>query len=113
MITIHKDVLSGATAQQIRGQTAGLAPPQLADLAVRLADHPDLSVSVITYDDGTQELEVLYTGPPHRTEDTIDQRKFSREPDATPTRTLAITSQADLQHALNLIRATLLDATAP
>jgi hypothetical protein len=113
MITIHKNVLSGATAQQIRGQTAGLAPPQLADLAARLADHPDLSVSVITYDDGTQELEVLYTGPPHRTEDTIDQRKFSREPDATPTRTLAITSQADLQHALNLIRATLLDATAP
>lgn len=113
MITIRKDVLSGATAQQIRGQAAGLAPAQLADLAVRLAEHPDLTVSVITYDDGTQELEVLYTGPPHRTEDTIDQRKFSREPDATPTRTLAITSQADLQHALNLIRATLLGATAP
>jgi hypothetical protein len=67
---------------------------------------------VTVSDDGSQELEVLYNGPPHRTEDTIDQRKFSREPDATPTRTLAITSQAGLQQAVNLIRAALLDATA-
>jgi len=113
MITIHKDILSGATAQQIRDQTEGLAPDLLRDLAVRLAAHPDLAVSVITYDDGTQELEVLHTGPPHRTEHTIDHRKFSREPGVTPNRTLSITGQSGLQDAVKLISTILREASAP
>jgi hypothetical protein len=67
---------------------------------------------VITYDDGTQELEVLYTGPPHRTEDTIDHWKFTGQSAAAPARTLSITGQPGLQAAVDLIRATLLDAAA-
>ncbi len=113
MITICKDILSGATAQQVQDQAEGLAPPLLRDLAVRLAAHPDLTVSVITYDDGTQELEVLHTGPPHRTGDTIDHRKFSRQPEATPARTLSISGQAGLHDAVNLIHAILQEASAP
>ena len=67
---------------------------------------------MITSDDGTQELEVLHTGPPHRTEDTIDCRRFSRQPSGTPARTLSIASQAGLQEAISLIHGILLDAAS-
>ena len=71
MITICKTILSGTAPGQIRDQTSGLASAPLRDLAVKLAADPDLTVSVITYSDGRQELEVLHTGPPHHTEDTV------------------------------------------
>lgn len=85
MIKICKTVLSGASPGHIREQTEGPAPAQLRELAVQLAADPNLTVSVITYDDGRQELEVLHTGPPHRTaphrtEHTIDRCRFEREP---------------------------------
>jgi hypothetical protein len=67
VIKICKTVLSGAAAGHIREQTEGLAPAQLGELAVQLAADPDLTVSVITYDDGRAELEIVHTGPPHRT----------------------------------------------
>ena len=86
--TLRKDTLSGATPHQIRSQTTDLAPAQLRELAVALAQDPDLTVSVITYGNGMQKLEVLHTGPPRHTEHTIDQRRFTREPDAAPPRTL-------------------------
>ena len=63
MITIRKAILSGSTPGQIRDQTQGLASAALRDLAVQLAGDRDLTVSVITYGDGTQELEVLPTRP--------------------------------------------------
>ena len=85
VIKISKTVLSGAAPGHIREQTEGLAPAQLRELAVQLAADPDLTVSVITYD-GSQEVEVLYTGPPHRTEDTIDRWKFSRRGPAASAR---------------------------
>ena len=64
MITIRKAVLSGATLSEIRDQVEELASgpggntdsARLRDLAVELAVHRDLRVSVITYDDGTEEL---------------------------------------------------------
>jgi hypothetical protein len=68
---------------------------------------------VITCDDGSQELEVLCTGPPHHTEHTIDCRRFTRQDPAASPRTLSVASQSGLQDAVNLIRATLLNATAP
>ncbi len=108
MITIGKTVLSGSEPQQVRDQTEGLVPASLRDLAVSLATCPDLTVSVITYTDGSQELEVLHTGPPRQTEDTIDQRKFADRPGTT----LPITSQADLHHAVRLVRQTLGAASA-
>jgi hypothetical protein len=76
VIRICKAALSGASPGRIREQTEGPAPAQLRDLAVQLAADPDLTVSVITYDDGRQELEVLHTGPPHHTEHTIDCCRF-------------------------------------
>jgi hypothetical protein len=108
--TICKAMLSGGTPRQIRDRTQGLVPARLRDLAIQLAGHPDLTVCVITCDDGTQELEVLHTGPPHRTADTIDCRRFSRQSSGSPARTLSIASQADLQEAISLIRGIFLDA---
>jgi hypothetical protein len=68
MIKICKTVLSGSAPGKIRDETEGLASAPLRDLAVKLAADPALTVSVITYEDGRQELEVLHTGlaPSHR-----------------------------------------------
>ena len=110
MTTICKAILSGASPQEILDQTAGLTPAWLRDLAVRLAGHPDLTVSVIIYDDGRSELEVLYSGPPHHTVDTIDHRSFARSEQG---RTMPVTGPDDLQEAAQWIRATLRDAPPP
>ena len=110
MIKICKTVLTGAASGHIREQTQGLAPAQLRELAVQLAADPDLTVSVITYDDGRQELEVLHTGPPHRTERTIDCCRFECEPAATPAWTMSVSTPAALLDAAEMIRAILGDA---
>lgn len=62
---------------------------------------------MITYDDGRAELEVLHTGPPRRTEHTIDCCRFEREPAATPARTMSVATPAGLRDAAELIRANL------
>jgi hypothetical protein len=59
VIKISKTILSGAAPGQIREQAERLASAQLRELAVQLAADPDLTVSVIAYDDGRAELEVL------------------------------------------------------
>ena len=110
MIKICKTVLTGAASGHIREQTQGLASAQLRELAVQLAADPDLTVSVITYDDGRQELEVLHTGPPHRTEHTIDCYRFEREPAATPARTMSVATQSAMRETAEMIRAILWDA---
>jgi hypothetical protein len=92
------------------GADPELAPAQLRELAVQLAADPDLTVSVITYDDGRAELEVLHTGPPHRTEHTIDCCRFEREPAAAPARTMSVATQSAMREAAEMIRAILRDA---
>ena len=76
VIKICETVLSGAAAGRIREQTDG----QLRELAVQPAADPDLTVSVITYDDRRAELEVLHTGPLRQTEHTTDCCGFERDP---------------------------------
>jgi len=110
VIKICKTILSGADPGHIREQTEGLAPAQLRELAVQFAADPELTVSVITYDDGRAELEVLHTGPPHRTEHTIDCFRFEREPAATPARTMSVGTPDALLDAAEMIRAILWDA---
>jgi hypothetical protein len=110
VIKICKTIFSGASPGRIREQTEGLAPAQLRELAVQLAADPDLTVAVITYDDGRQELEVLHTGPPHRTEHTIDCGRFEREPAASPARTMSVGTPDALLDAAEMIRAVLWDA---
>jgi hypothetical protein len=110
-MTICKVILSGSTPGQIWDKTEGLAPAKLRELAVQLAQVPDLTVSLIINDEGPQELEVLQTGPPHLTEDTIDQDRFTRQPSGTAARTLSIASPAGLHNAVTLVRGILQDAT--
>jgi hypothetical protein len=109
MITICETVLSGAAPARIREQTEGLASGWLPDLAVKLAGDPALTVSVITHEDSTQELEVLRTGPPHHTEQTIDSGRFTRQPGQT----LPIAEAPGVQNAVAVVRAILLDDSAP
>lgn len=112
MITICKTVLSGAAPGRVREQAGGLAPAGLRDLAVRLAGEPDLTVSVITYDDGRQELEVLHTGPPHFNDHIIDRHQFTCQPEYEATRTVPVATPVELEDAIALVRGILLDATA-
>jgi len=112
VVTICKTILRGSTPEQIRDQADGLAPAELRELAACLAEDPDLTISVITYADGRRELEVLHTGSPHRTENTIDRRKFTRQPRGAQARTLSITTPADLEDAIALVRSILLHAAA-
>ena len=64
---------------------------------------------MITYQDGAQELEVLRTGPPHHTEQTIDSDRFTRH----TAETLPIAEPPDVQTAVALVRSILLDDPAP
>jgi hypothetical protein len=112
VISICKTILSGTAPEQIGDQTSGLASASLRDLAVKLAADPDLTVSVITYSDGRQELEVLHSGPPHHTEATVDHRSFTRQAQERPGWTQSISSQAGLQDAVTAIRTALLNAAA-
>ena len=112
MITICKAILSGSTPAQIQEQTEGLTSGWLRDLAVKLAADPALTVSVITFEDGTQELEVLHAGPPHHTEQTIDSCRFTRPAEQTPAQTVPVAEPPDVQNAVALVRSILLDRTA-
>ncbi len=112
MITISKIILSGVAPARIRDQVSGLASAPLRYLAVQLASDTDLTVSVITYQDGRQELEVLHTGSPGHDEATIDCHRFTRQPPAASPRTLPVAGPADLRDAVSLVRAILRDAAA-
>lgn len=112
MITVCKTVLSGAAPGRARELAAGLASAPLRELAVQLASDPDLTVSVITYDDGRAELEVLHTGPPHLTEHDIDAHRFTCQDGPAAARTLSIATPGGLRDALALVRGILQDAAA-
>jgi hypothetical protein len=113
VISICKTILSGTPPEQIRDRTEGLDSAPLRDLAARLAADPNLTVSVITYSDGRQALEVLHTGPPHNTDDTIDHHRFARQTQEAPGWTLPVSTQAGLQDAVTMIRTLLLNAAVP
>ena len=104
---------SGASGSGASGSGLGDAEvaARLRDLALHLASYRDLRVSVITYEDGSAELEVLHTGPPHHTEATIDHGKFAR-PATESGWVVDLTGDAALEHATDLIRAMLLEAIA-
>jgi hypothetical protein len=120
MITIRKAVATRVPPGQIRAgiealtSRSGTSGPgdaeveaRLRELALHLASYPDLRVSVIIYEDGSAELEVLHAGPPHHTEATIDRGKFAGQPAAESGWVVDLTSESALEHATDLIRGTL------
>jgi hypothetical protein len=120
MITIRKAVATRVPPDQIRAgiealtSRSGASGPgdaevgaRLRELALHLASYPDLRVSVILYEDGSAELEVLHAGPPHHTEATIDCGKFAGQPEAESGWVVDLTSESALERATDLIRGTL------
>jgi hypothetical protein len=120
MITIRKAVATRVPPDQIRAgiealtSRSGTSGPgdaeveaRLRELALHLASYPDLRVSVIIYEDGSAELEVLHAGPPHHTEATIDRGKFAGQPAAESGWVVDLTSESALERATDLIRGTL------
>src|SRR5579859_1099197 len=111
MIAICKVTLSGSAPDRIREQTEGLESGCLRDLAVKLASDSALTVSVITYADGRQELEVLHTGPPHHTEQAIGRRRRAVQAGQVPVQRLPIAGPPDVQNAAALVRTILAGRT--
>jgi hypothetical protein len=127
MITIRKAVASRVPPDQIlavlealasgpgaagSGPGDAAAAARLGDLALRLASYRDLRVSVITYEDGSAELEVLHSGPPHHTAATIDCGKFAGQPATESGWVVDLAGDSALEHAIELIHGTLLAASA-
>jgi hypothetical protein len=111
MIPFRKVTLSGSPPGRIREQTEGLESGCLRDLAVKLAADAALTVSVITYADGRQELEVLRTGPPQDTEPSIGDRLLALQAGQVPVQRLPIAGPPDVQNAAALVRTILMDRT--
>ena len=124
MITIRTAVARRVPPEQVQAVIEALtsgpgsvqdedeAAARLRDLALHLASYRDLRVSVITYDDGSAELEVLHAGPPHHTAATIDLGKFAGPSAAEPGWVVDLAGDAALEQATDLIRGTLLKASA-
>lgn len=116
MITIHKVLLDGTPDDLQRkveelardqGPYEYLAGTRLRELAVALAMHDDLRVSVVTYEDGSQELEVVLTGDPHCDAVMIDRNKLGDQCQVTWERWLAINDAPATRIAVSLIKAVL------
>ena len=122
MLTIRKAVATRVPPDQIRAGIEALASrsgtpgpgpgdaevqARLRELALHLASYPDLRVSVIIYEDGSAELEVLHAGPPHHTEATIDCGKFAGRAATESGWVVDLTGDSALEHATDLIRGTL------
>ena len=122
MLTIRKAVATRVPPDQIRAGIEALASrsgtpgpgpgdaevqARLRELALHLASYPDLRVSVIIYEDGSAELEVLHAGPPHHTEATIDCGKFAGRAATESGWVVDLTGDSALERATDLIRGTL------
>jgi hypothetical protein len=88
-----------------------LAGARLGNLALALADRSELRVCVITYEDGTCELQILYTGLP-RPAGIADAATFTGPARAALGQIRSIAGDSDLQAAADLIYATLRDTDA-
>jgi hypothetical protein len=110
---ISKAILSATTAQHVRDVVSGLDPAPLWGLALELAARPGLRVSVITYQDGSTELEVLAAGPPHHDEHTIDCRRYTRTDQLGQSRILPPAGQSGLHDAVDMIQAIMRDVSSP
>jgi hypothetical protein len=113
MITIRKGVISRVWPDR-RQAPADEDPPAapLRDLALRLAAQRDLRVSVITYEDGQAELEVLHAGPPHPTAETIRGERLAGPDGGVPGWVVSLAAEGGLEDVADLVCATLRDEGA-
>jgi len=116
MITVRKDLLSGTpdevskrVEELSRGVTLHeyMAGTRLRALAVELAKRAGLTVSVVTYDDESQELEVVISGNPHCDAIMVDRDKFGDHCQMTWDRWLGIKNDEEIGKAADFIAAVL------
>ncbi len=115
-MTVRKDLLSGTpedVARKIEDLSCGLAlheyvaGTRLRGLAVELAKRANLQVSLVTYEDQSQELEVLLAGDPCRDAIMIDRDNAGDLCQLTWDRWLAIRNDYEIEKTADLIAATL------
>jgi len=82
-----------------------LAGARLCDLALALAEHSSLRVCVISYDDGSSELQILHTSPA-----AADLAGFTGTARELLGQIHSIASDCDVQTAAGLIHAVLCGA---
>jgi hypothetical protein len=120
LITINKVLLSGSLGDVQRkveelacdlGSDEYLAGTRLRELAVALAMHADFDVSVVAYEDGSQELEVILTG--HPSGDVIVIGQLGEGFQLEWQRWIPIEDQPGSETIVNLTRAVLNAASRP
>jgi hypothetical protein len=114
MITIRKGVISRVWPDRRQAPAPDEDPSaaRLRDLALRLAAQRDLRVSVITYEDGRAELEVLHAGPPHPTAETIGRERLAGPDRAAPGWVVSLAAEGGLEDVADLVCAALRDEGA-
>ena len=122
MITIQKSRLSGSFDDLQRkvedlardqGPQEYLADTRLRELAIALAMQPDLHVSMVTYADGSQELEIILTDHPSRDPIAIGRDHLGGQCQLTWEQWLPIDDQPGIETIVNLIQAVLNAARPP
>jgi hypothetical protein len=121
VITIQKSRLSGSLDDLQRavedlacdqGPHEYLAGTRLRELAVALATQADLHVSAVTYEDGSQELEVVLTDHPSCDAIVIGRDRIGGQCQLSWERWLPIDDQPGIKTVVSLVQA-LLNVTRP
>jgi hypothetical protein len=116
MMTARKDMLNG-TPEEVAGMLEQLsrgmanheylAGTQLRVLAATLARNPDLLVSVVTYGNESQELEVTLAGIPDCDPVMIDRNGIGNGCQVTLNQWLKIGTEPDIENTAGLVTALL------
>jgi len=108
----RKDLLSGSpdeVSARLEELSRGLAlheylaGTRLRMLAVELAQRPNLKVSVVTYDNESQELEVVFADGPHREPVVIDPDNVGEHCQITWDRWFAIGNDTEIETAADMV----------
>jgi hypothetical protein len=116
MMTARKDLLSGSSdnvSARLEELSRGfarheyVAGTRLRLLAVELARRPNLKVSVVIYENESQELEVTFTEDPHCEPVMIDRDAIGENCQITWDRWLSIGNDRDIETAADMVASVL------
>ncbi len=111
-MTARKDLLSGSSDEvsaRLEELSQGLSQNEYAAgirlrlLAVELANRPNLKVSMVTYENESQELEVKFTDDPHCEPIIIDRDTVGENCQITWDRWLSISNDRDIKTASDMV----------
>jgi hypothetical protein len=111
-MTARKDLLSGSSddvSARLEELSRGLTQHEYARgtrlrlLAVELARRPNLKVSLVTYENDSQELEVTFADDQHCDPIMIDRDAIGENCQITLDRWLSISNDRDIETAANMV----------